>query len=188
MISLPAFDARQLATRLLSPKILDSGLSSGVFVQARSSEESSQFIYELATMLQAEGLGVSITDWEQLMAEDGFEQFVRALHTQFLGGCKKRSSDGASTLADVLQEITRQRPRSIALLLNGFRAPPVKPTDRILKALKAARDRVNLDPNSTGRVLLVTTCVPPVTPSMYVEGQEQAFYGAVVGSLVVANP
>lgn len=187
MITLPIFNARQLALRLLSPTILDLGLFSGVFVQAHSSEESSRFICELGTILQAGGLGVAMVDLEQLIAEDGLEHFARSLHNQFLGECKKHSNYGLSTLADVLYEITRQRARSIALLLTGGRTLPAKSTDRILKALKAARDRVNLEPNSNERVLLVATCIFPINPSIYVERRDQAFYGAVAG-ILVPNP
>ncbi|ELX10190.1 hypothetical protein Jab_2c22770 [Janthinobacterium sp. HH01] len=187
MMTLPTFNARQLAKRFLAPTIFDWGLFSGVFVQARSQKESSQFIYELAAMLQAKGLDVATVASEQMMAEDGLEQLARTLHNQFLGGCPRHNDEGVSTLADVLYEITRQRTRSVALLLSDAGALPAKSNERILKALKAARDRVNLEPGSNERFLFVATCIFPVTPSMYVEGREQAFYGAVAGTLAVAG-
>lgn len=86
-------------------------------------------------------------------------------------------------LADALAEIMRHQARKVVLLLGGAQQLPAEPGERIMIAIKAARDCVNLEPASTGRLLLVATWILPANPSQYVENSRSAFYGATAVSL-----
>jgi len=53
-----------------------------------------------------------------------------------------------------------------------------RPGERILKALKAARDAGNLHPSHSGRFLLVAACTLPTDIELFVLDRDNAFYGA----------
>lgn len=171
----PPLSARQLAEQLLFPGPFDDGLSSGVFVQVHSDEESAQMFGDLVPILEAGGMNVVVIDAVHLMVEDGLRRLVQLL-------CARCGIDvGAMdelTLAEALANVMHLQSRTVALLLGCAQRLPAEPGERVMKAIKAARDCVNLEPASTGRFLLVATWVLPANPSKYVENSSSAFYGA----------
>ncbi|MFS2004152.1 hypothetical protein ACEN9F_11065 [Duganella sp. CT11-25] len=175
--------ARQLADQLLFPGPFDRGLASGVFVQVRSNDESAQFFEDLAPMLEAGGMFAVVIDAGHLMEEEGIQHLARLIQARC--GIEYATARGVDelTLADTLADVMRHQSRTIALLIGGAQRLPAEPGERVMKALKAARDCVNLEPASAGRLLLVATWVLPANPSHYVENSGRAFYGATAVSL-----
>ncbi len=174
-------NARQLADQLLFPGPLDMGLASGVFVQVRSNDESAQFFWDLAPMLEADGMRVMVVDAAKLLTEDGLTslaQLVRDPSDTRLAGIAKDL-----TLADALADSLNLQPLTVALLLGGAQRLSVESGERVLKAIKAARDLVNLAPSPAGRFQLVATWILPANPSKYVESSRSAFYGATAITL-----
>jgi hypothetical protein len=178
----PSLSARQLADQLLFPGPFDYGLASGVFVQVPSSEESAQFFWDLAPMLEAGGMLAVLIDAVHLMAQDGLPRLAQLLRARCGLECASASGIGELTLTDALAEIMQQSP-TVVLLLSGAQQLPGEPGERIMKALKAARDCVNLEPASPGRFFLVATWILPVNASEYVENSRSAFYGATAVTL-----
>ena len=175
--------ARQLADQLLFPGPFDGGLASGVFVQVRSNDESAQFLGDLAPMLEAGGMLAVVIDAGHLMIEEGIPRLVRLIQARCGIEYATVCGGGELTLAGTLGDIMRHESRTIALLIGGAQRLPAEPGERVMKAIKAARDCVNLEPTSAVRLLLVATWVLPANPSHYVENSGSAFYGATALSL-----
>ncbi|MYM28316.1 hypothetical protein GTP58_08265 [Duganella sp. CY15W] len=178
-----SLSARQLADQLLFPGPVDYGLASGVFVQVRSHEESAQFFWDLAPMLEAGGMLAVLVDAAHLMAGDGLPRLAQLLCARCGLECASTSRIGEWTLTDALAEIMQRQSPTVVLLLSGAQQLPGEPGERIMKALKAARDCVNLEPASTGRFLLVGTWILPASAGRYVENSRSAFYGATAVTL-----
>ena len=183
MIDSLALRARQLANQLLFPGPLEMSLGSGVFVQVRSNDESARFFWELAPMLETGGMHVVIEDAARLMHADGLEH-LGVLFARSAGGCLPTDAIDNSTLADCMADLMGRAPYTAALLLGGAQRLQVEPDERILSALKAARDRVNLEPGIAGRFLIVATWQLPANPSKYVGNPRSAFYCATAMTLV----
>ncbi|WP_377705542.1 hypothetical protein [Pseudoduganella sp. UC29_71] len=179
----PSLNARQLADQLLFPGAIDGGLASGVFVQVSSNEESSQFFWDLAPMLEAGGMLVEVIDAANIMVRNGLPRLAQLLRARCGGECAPASGMGELTLADTLADVMHNQSNTLVLLLGGAQRLPGEPGERAMKAIKAARDRINLAPASTGRLLLVATWVLPSNPSKYVENSSSAFYGATAVTL-----
>ncbi|MBA5688884.1 hypothetical protein [Rugamonas apoptosis] len=166
----------QIADELLFPGPLHMGMASGVFVQLPSTDESAQFFWDLAPMLEAGGMRVMVVDAARLQAEDGLSflsQLVRDRCDPARAGIGKDF-----TFADALANILNVQPLTIALLLGGAQRLSAEADERILKAIKAARDMVNLEPSAAGRFRMVATWILPADPCSYVENRRSAFYGA----------
>ncbi|SHM86764.1 hypothetical protein SAMN05192549_10359 [Duganella sacchari] len=179
----PSLSTRQLADQLLFPGPFDGGLNSGVFVQVSSNEESIKFFGDLAPMLEAGGMLVVVIDAPNLMFEDGLRRLAQLLRTRCEIKCAPVSGTDELTLADALANIMQIQSCTVVLLLGSAQRLPAEPGERVMKAIKAARDCVNLEPNSTGRLLLVATWILPANPSQYVENPHSAFYGATAVNL-----
>lgn len=183
MIDSLALSARNLANQLLFPGPLEISLGSGVFVQVHSNDESARFFRKLAPMLEIGGMHVVVEDAARLLHADGLEhlgvQFARSA-----GCCIPTNAVDNSTLADCMADIIGRAPHTAALLLGGAQRLQVEPDERILSALKAARDRVNLEPGMVGRFLIVATWLLPANPSKYVVNPRSAFYCATAMTLV----
>ena len=175
--------ARQLADQLLFPGPLEDALASGVFVQVHSNEESAQLFWGLAPMLEAGGMLVVVIDAVHLMVEDGLLRLAQLLRARCGVECSADCGMDELTLADTLANIMHLQSRTVVLLLGGAQRLPGEPGERVMKAIKTARDYVNLEPASTGRFLLVATWILPANPSEYVENSCSAFYGATAVTL-----
>lgn len=179
----PSLTARQLADQLLFPGPVDIGLASGVFVQVGSNEESAQFFGDLAPMLEAGGMLTAVIDAANIMVKDGLPGLAQLLRARCGCACSPASRQDGLTLADSLGAIMHHRSLTLVLLLGGAQQLRGESCERAMKAIKAARDRINLEPTSTGRLLLVATWVLPSNASNYVENSSSAFYGATAVSL-----
>lgn len=179
----PSISARQLADQLLFPGAVNGGLASGVFVQVSSNEESAQFFWDLASMLEAGGMLVAVIDAANIMVENGLPHLAQLLRARCGGECDPASGMGELTVADTLADVMYNQSHTLVLLLGGAQRLPSEPGERAMKAIKAARDRINLAPASTGRLLVVATWVLPSNPSNYVENSSSAFYGATAVTL-----
>lgn len=134
-------------------------------------------------MLEAGGMLVVVIDAMNLMAEDGLPRLAQLLHARCGIECAPASGIVELTPADVLANIMHRQSRTVVLLLGGAQQLPAEPGERVMKAIKAARDCANLEPASTGKLLLVATWILPANPSQYVENSRNAFYGATAVSL-----
>ena len=175
--------ARQLAGQLLFPGPLEDAFASGVFVQVHSNKESAQLFWDLAPMLEAGGMLVVVIDAAHLMVEDGLQRLAQLLCARCGGECATNCGTNELTLADTLANIMHLQSRTVALFLGGAQRLSAEPGERVMKAIKAARDCVNLEPASTGRFLLVATWMLPANPSKYLENSCSAFYGATAVTL-----
>jgi len=183
MQNISEFSARKLADRLLCPELLDAPMHSGVFVQTPSEGASQKFIEDLATTLEARKVCVETVHANELVSEDGLANFARRLLMRFAGHHERCNTVGAPTIASAVYTCASHSPCHIALLLTGVEILQINHDSRVLKALKAARDSVNLEPNWGGRLLFVAACAPPGIAQMFVHDKTQAFYGAVDGTL-----
>lgn len=133
-------------------------------------------------MLESGGMRVVIEDAARLMNDDGLaylsEQFAKSVGKQL-----PANSVGSSTFADCLTHLTESAACSYALLLGGAQCLKAEPGERVLSAIKAARDRVNLRPGTAERFLIIATWFSPDNPAKYVGNSSSAFYGATVLTL-----
>lgn len=178
-----SLSACQLANQLQLPEPLDGCLASGVFVQVRSNKESAQFLGDLTQILEADGMLVVTINAQHLMVEDGLTCLAQMLRERCGIDCLAVGEMGEPTLADTLANIMHIQPRTLVLLLDGAQRLPAEPGERVLKAIKAARDCVNLQPASNGKLFVIATWILPADPSSYVENTSSAFYGANAVSL-----
>ena len=147
----------KLASRLLTPTVLDESLSSGVFVLVDSKVKGNALLNQLAILL-ADG-GAHVT---HLLATDLVGQEIQASLAQVFGS--------QHTLSVLLLEEAQE------LLLDPA-------GDSVLRSLKAARDAMNLSHLRPGKFILIATGTSPADILRLVSDPLQAFYGATAATI-----
>lgn len=138
-------------------------------------------------MLEIGGMPVVIEDAAKLMNDDG----LAYLSEQFAKSSGMRlpvNAVGSSTFSDCVIHLIESSACSYVLLLGGAQCLASEPGERILSAIKAARDCVNLRPGAAERFLVVATWFSPDSPAKYVGNSRSAFYGATALTLADDGP
>src|SRR5471032_3305035 len=172
------FTAKELARRLTHPTPIDHGLASGVFVQVALPQEGAQFMRDLAVELECDGVRVFKEHACDMLPPDALALLTSKFKALDLERNKRLDSVMGETLADVVARTLHPHGIVVALLIEGVQALLGSPGERILKALKAARDAGNLHPSHSGRFLLVAACTLPADIELFVLDRGNAFYGA----------
>lgn len=183
-----------LARRLLHPGVLDEGLSSGLFlIQGPEAVCWRTFARELVDDLEALNARVLVVDLSRLDVVP-VEALQRALRSEMIAldlemqppeaagsiGCH----DG--TLAAMVEKLVERSGRNLVLVFDQLSRLATSSEVHVLMALKAARDRVNLRPESTGRFIIVATDADETALRKFVMDPRQAFFGATVEALPMA--
>ncbi|MBX9794396.1 MAG: hypothetical protein K2Y02_08885 [Burkholderiaceae bacterium] len=135
-----AFSAEELAKRLLQPSAVDLTLTSGVFLQSSSSQRGSAFTLDLTRELEKGGARVLRVHAGDLLAPDALDQLITMFKQLSLG---KWGAAQGETLANVVSQILTTQNMVVALIVDDAQMLIFERGNRILKALKSARDAVN---------------------------------------------
>ena len=183
--------AAELASRMLTPRVLDEGLRSGLFlVRQQDADLWHAFAQALAAELQRLGAVVIFIDLAQLGADapmaltQKLHSKLSALREQFLPTQTVRRHDpGADTLSDLIQSIVDLSRSDTVLIVDHAGQLRGQPGGHMLKSLKAARDAVNLRPDSNGKFFLIAADGDPNAVKELARDPAQAFLGAIVMEL-----
>ncbi|TFW20111.1 hypothetical protein [Duganella callida] len=168
--------ANDLCCSLLSPLVLDQGYQSAVFISAENNAALQiPFLSALADKLSKAGTHVVRVRADELCGGDVLETVVAAAHDQTKGDQREQRT---SNLNDLVRQITHGGTPFVMLIENIDAWVNSADGLRMLCALKAARDAVNLPPGHSGKFLVVGIGTSPKMTAL-THDQSQAFYGAV---------
>lgn len=170
-----AFSAEELARRLLQPSLADLTLASGIFLQSSSSQRASEYVQDLTRALEKGGVLVLRVHARDLLAPDGLDQLI--LMFKGLSLVDEGTAQG-ETLANVLAKILPARNMVVALILDDVQMLLCELGNSVLKALKSARDAVNINPRRSEKFLVVAACSVSEDICTFVSDAEQPFFGA----------
>jgi hypothetical protein len=180
-----------LARRLLHPGVLDEGLSSGLFlIQGPEAVCWRTFARELVDDLEALNARVLFVDLSRRdvapaqALQDALRSDMIALDLE-MPVAEAAGSNGCSdgTLAAMVEKLVERSCRNLVLIFDQLSRLATSAEVHVLMALKAARDRINLRPEATGRFIIVATDADETALRRYVMDSEQAFFGATVEPL-----
>ena len=175
--------AAVLARQLLSTKHLDVIFQSGVFLQSEFDQTTETLICdELAECLALAGAKVARLQAARLTDGEGLVTLSAEISAQVSGKVWNKpprslretvcqATSGGDTLVLILREI-----ETLGCTQEGV---------RVLRALKACRDAVNLVPDGQGRFLLVGVGKPRAIAALTGDSM-QAFYGAALLAMRVS--
>jgi len=169
------FSAQELASRLLHPSVVDLTLTSGVFLQSSSFPRGSAFTLDLTRELEKGGVRVLRVHAGDLLAPDALDQLIMMFKQLSLGNWGGARGE---TLANVVSKILPAQNMVVALIVDDAQVLICERGNRILKALKSARDAVNINPGKSEKLLIVASCAGPQDIRTLVSDAEQPFYGA----------
>lgn len=164
--------ASELAGRLIKPGIFDEGLASGVFIFGCDCGDAALFAsHFLAPALEALGPHVVEVSANEVLAVDSLLQ-VRKL----VRGDRKLHMSNLP--AEILSTV-REEGRTVVMLLDEAESVAhTREGERLMCALKASRDVVNLSHGAADKFILVASCASAQTAKELVDNPSQAFYGA----------
>jgi len=171
------FSAVELARRLLLPSLLDLTLTSGVFLQSISSERASAFTRDLTRELEKGGVRVLRVHAGDLLAPDALDQLIMMFKQISPGNWGAAQGE---TLANVVSKVLPAQNMVVALIVDDAQVLICECGNRILKALKSARDAVNINPGKSEKLLIVASCAGSQDIRTLVSDAEQPFYGAAL--------
>lgn len=168
--------ANDLCRSLLSPRVLDQGYQSGVFISAEDNAALQMpFLDALAGKLGKAGAQMVRVRADELCGDDVLETVAAAAHAQTKGDQREQRT---AHLKDLVRQITHGGTPFVMLIENIDAWVNSADGQRMLCALKAARDATNLPPRHSGKFLVVGIGTSPQMIAL-THDQSQAFYGAV---------
>jgi len=171
------FTVEELARRLTHPSPVDHGLYSAVFVQVDTSHEGTLFLLDLAMELKNGGMQVIKMRGRDLIHSP--LSAYSALSASSEGDSKNRSElTTTKALRDVVPLALQSPEKITAILIDEAEVLLGEPGMPVMKAFKAARDAVNLNPGRVGRLAIVASCAKPVRVEQFVSDSDAAFFGA----------
>lgn len=183
--------ASVLASRLLRPNVLDEGLRSGLFLARNPDSDCwDVLVPDLVTALKCLGAQVILVDLADYRAVS-LETLRRKLFAELRALDGKVSSSehaeqgvtGEETLAALIGRVVELGGRDLVVILDHVRRLRGRSGSQLLKALKAARDAVNLRPEATRYFVLVATDIDATAVRELAMDSSQAFYGATIEDL-----
>jgi len=185
--------AAELARRMLRPSVLDEGLRSGLFiVRQLDAGHWHAFARALAAELRRLGAVVMFVDAES--GDDGFGAIEQDLRTKMLAVRRQlmpidpvtQSAQCEETLSELIKLIVDLSCNDLVLIVDHVGRLRAQPGGHLLKALKAARDAVNVPADAKGNFLLLAVDRDPTAVSELTRVPNQAFLGATVIDLTIA--
>lgn len=180
--------AAEIATRMLRPRVLDEGLRSGLFlIRQLNPGRWYTFASALAAELRCLGAEVIYLD----AAEHGAEEIgtiQENLRTKMLAVRRQltpieplqQSAPCDETLSELTKSIVSLSRKDLVLIFDHVSRLRDQPGVHLLKALKAARDVVNVPAGAEGRFLLIAVDRDPTAVTALTSDSNQAFFGAAV--------
>lgn len=145
--------ANDLCRSLLSPRVLDQGYQSGVFISAENNAAlQTPFPNAIADKLSKAGTQVVRVRADELCGGDVLETVAAAAHDQTKGDQREQRT---SHLNDLVRQITHCGTPFVMLIENIDAWVNSADGLRMLCALKAARDAANLPPGHSAKFLVV---------------------------------
>lgn len=185
--------AVELANRMLRPSVLDEGLRSGLFiVRQLDAGHWHALAWALAAELRRLGAVVIFVDAESCDEGIGaIEQDLRAkllaVRRQLMPIAPVQPSEPCvKTLSELIKSIVDLSCNDLVLIVDHVGRLRAQPGEHLLKALKAARDAVNVPADAKGHFLLVAVDRDPDAVSELTRVPNQAFLGATVMDLTIA--
>lgn len=184
--------AAELASRMLSPWVVDEGFRSGLFlVRQPDAERWHAFAQALVAELQRLGAVVMFVDMAELgaAAPGTLQQELRsklfALREQFSPmETVRRRDPGADTLSDLILSIVDLSRSHMVLIFDHAGRLRGQTGEHMLKALKAARDAVNVRPDANRKFFLIAVDTDTSAVNELARDPAQAFLGATVMELM----
>jgi len=179
--------AAKLASRLLRPTVLDEGMRSGLFL-VRPSDSDSWTCVARELVAALEGLGalvisVNAANGSPATLHIALQERVRT-ELRATGGSTGSANltiqryAGEETLAALFEGLVERRGSDLVLMFDNVGSLACPGGERLLKALKAARDAVNLPDASKGHFLLIAADAMLSKLHALAMDPNQAFYGA----------
>jgi hypothetical protein len=183
--------AAVLAQRLIYPGVLDEGLRSGLFLaQDPKSVRWEPFARELIVELKALGAVVLSVDLARIDTAPAKAIRQAVLDEAFRLATVGQHSDAdvpstcpVSTLSALVERLVQIGRRDVVLICDALSRLSSSSEIQLPMALKAARDRLNLRSEATGRFIFVATDPDEAVLRRYVMDAEQAFFGATLEAL-----
>ncbi len=168
--------AQDFARRLLRPRALDIGLRSGVFLSRQLPLHD-----QLVSALESHGalvLSVSI-DGEGLATPHERVRSAVSRELERQGRPRIEPYEDGATLAVMLQMLVDQAMADTVLILEPIEyVCAEEPGQSLLRALKSARDAINLQQNAKRHFLFIGVGSDHALLKKLVTGSDQAFLGA----------
>ena len=178
---------------MLRPSVLDEGLRSGLFiVRQLDAGHWHALAWALAAELRRLGAVVIFVDAESCDEGIGaIEQDLRAkllaVRRQLMPIAPVQPSEPCvKTLSELIKSIVDLSCNDLVLIVDHVGRLRAQPGEHLLKALKAARDAVNVPADAKGHFLLVAVDRDPDAVSELTRVPNQAFLGATVMDLTIA--
>ena len=178
---------------MLRPSVLDEGLRSGLFI-VRQQDPGHWHDFACALAAELRRLGAVVVFVDAKSGDEGIEAVVQDLRAKLLAVLRQLmpkaplqpSAACANTLRELIKSIVDLSCNDLVLIVNHAGRLNAQPGGHLLKALKAARDAVNVPAEAKGSFLLVAVDRDPVVVSELTKDPNQAFLGATVTNLTVA--
>jgi len=185
--------AQELAKQLLKPSVLDLGLRSGLFMFGPHGTGKTTFlIRDLAPALEKGGALVVYVDLcsapqrsSQDMVEEAIREALSERESEALGSeldivINGLGMPGGATIAEVLKtQVDRAKSDIVLIIDEAQEAASTQEGQGMMKALKAARDAINIRLETPGHFMLIGACSDQAACIKMTTDQIQAFYGAV---------
>lgn len=178
---------------MLRPSVLDEGLRSGLFiVRQLDADHWNAFAWALAAELRR--LGALVLFVEADAGDSGIGVIEEDLRSKLLVVRRqlmliepvKQSARCDKTLSELIKSIVHLRCNDLVLIVDQVSRLRGCPGEDLLKALKAARDAVNLPADAKGRFILAAVDSDSKAVSELTKDSNQAFLGAAVIDLTIA--
>jgi hypothetical protein len=186
--------AAELASRLLRPSVLDEGLRSGLFLVRQWDDDRWQaFAWALVAELRCLGAEVLFVDAAESRGDE-FGPIEQDMRTK-MSAVRRRLMPIApaqqivpcgKTLSDLIKSIVDLSRNDLVLIVDHASQLKCQCGGHLLKALKAARDAVNVPAGAKGNFLLVAADPDPTVAGEFTTDSDQAFLGAAVLDLTKA--
>jgi hypothetical protein len=180
--------AADLARRLQRPGVLDDSLRSGLFLlQEPGSDSWKRFAQALTVELEALGALVLLLDPADAgpLPNDALRRVLGAAPSGAPAPRRLPESDGSVSAGDLtiptlIEQLMGRSGKDVVLICNQVSRLAAPAEEHTFRALKAARDRVNLLASGAGRFIFVATDTDFSVLQRCVADPAQAFFGAAI--------
>lgn len=185
--------AQDIARQLLKPSVLDLELRSGLFMFGPHRTGKTTFlIHDLVPALEEGGALVVYLNLSGALRDSSIEMVQGAIREALLStkseaprsalavGLENLGLVGETTLSEALQALVDRAMIDIVLIVDEVQeAVSTLEGQRLLLALKAARDAINTRSVTPGYFLFIGACSSRTACIEMTRGNSQAFLGAV---------
>lgn len=178
---------------MLRPSVLDEGMRSGLFILRQPDAGHWHSLAEALTaeLRRLEAVVISVDAASGYKGIGAFEQELRAKLSAVLEQLMPKAlvqptAPCVKTLSELVKSIVDLGCSDLVLIVDHVGRLRAQPGAHLLKALKAARDAVNVHADAKGNFILVAVDRDPVVVNELTRVPNQAFLGATVMNLTNA--